>query len=136
MTVSVSSGEQVPPSSWLAFGQEVLAILVAGRRLAGDEASSGDRKKARAALDARLAAAVTGFDAVFDSPSAFGTLVSNAGLTRHEAQVFAVLLAVEVDPSLHLEVAIPAALAGCHLLLEKPISHSLDRLDELQRALP
>ncbi|HEY5663236.1 MAG TPA: AAA family ATPase [Ilumatobacter sp.] len=89
----------------MAFGQEVLAILVAGRRLAGDEASSGDRKKARAALDARLAAAVTGFDAVFDSPSAFGTLVSNAGLTRHEAQVFAVLLAVEVDPSLHLEVA-------------------------------
>jgi len=27
--------------------------------------------------------------------------------------------------SLHLEVAIPAALAGCHLLLEKPISHSM-----------
>lgn len=33
--------------------------------------------------------------------------------------------------SLHLEVAIPAALAGCHLLLEKPISHSMDRVDEL-----
>lgn len=37
--------------------------------------------------------------------------------------------------SLHLEVALPAARAGCHLLLEKPISHSLERLDELQGAL-
>jgi predicted dehydrogenase len=37
--------------------------------------------------------------------------------------------------SLHLEVAIPAAEAGCHLLLEKPVSHSLERLDELQAAV-
>ena len=37
--------------------------------------------------------------------------------------------------SLHLEVAIPAALAGCHLLLEKPISHSMDRVDELCQAV-
>lgn len=36
--------------------------------------------------------------------------------------------------ALHLEVAIPAARAGCHILLEKPISHSLDRVDELQAA--
>jgi predicted dehydrogenase len=35
----------------------------------------------------------------------------------------------------HLDVAIPAATAGCHLLLEKPISHSLDRLDELRVAV-
>jgi predicted dehydrogenase len=34
--------------------------------------------------------------------------------------------------SLHLEVAIPAAQAGCHVLLEKPVSHSLERLDELK----
>jgi len=33
----------------------------------------------------------------------------------------------------HLDVAIPAAQAGCHILLEKPISHSLERLDVLQR---
>lgn len=33
--------------------------------------------------------------------------------------------------ALHLDVAIPAAQAGCHLLLEKPISHSLDRVKEL-----
>ncbi len=36
--------------------------------------------------------------------------------------------------SMHLDVAIPAAQAGCHILLEKPVSHSLDRLDVLQQA--
>ena len=36
--------------------------------------------------------------------------------------------------ALHLDVAIPAAEAGCHILLEKPISHNLDRLDELKAA--
>jgi len=35
----------------------------------------------------------------------------------------------------HLDVAIPAARAGCHLFLEKPISHNLERLDELKAAL-
>ena len=34
----------------------------------------------------------------------------------------------------HLDVAIPAAEAGCHILLEKPASHSLDGLDTLQKA--
>ena len=37
--------------------------------------------------------------------------------------------------ALHLDVAIPAVQAGCHILLEKPVSHSLDRLDVLQRAV-
>jgi len=36
--------------------------------------------------------------------------------------------------ALHLDVAIPAAEAGCAILLEKPISHSLDRLDLLENA--
>jgi predicted dehydrogenase len=36
--------------------------------------------------------------------------------------------------ALHLNVAIPAAEAGCHILLEKPVSHSLERLDSLQKA--
>jgi len=36
--------------------------------------------------------------------------------------------------ALHLDVAIPAAEAGCAILLEKPISDSLDRLDILQQA--
>lgn len=35
----------------------------------------------------------------------------------------------------HLEVAIPAAKAGCHILLEKPVSHNLDGIDELRSAL-
>ena len=37
--------------------------------------------------------------------------------------------------ALHLSVAIPAAEAGCHLMLEKPLSHSLEGLPELQAAL-
>jgi len=37
--------------------------------------------------------------------------------------------------ALHLDVAIPAAEAGCHLMLEKPISHSMRRLDLLQDAV-
>lgn len=37
--------------------------------------------------------------------------------------------------ALHLDIAIPAAQAGCALLLEKPVSHSLERLDELQAAV-
>lgn len=37
--------------------------------------------------------------------------------------------------SLHLQVAIPAAQAGCHLLLEKPLSHSLQGIDELLAAV-
>jgi predicted dehydrogenase len=36
--------------------------------------------------------------------------------------------------ALHLDIAIPAAEAGCHILLEKPVSDSLDRLDVLQKA--
>jgi predicted dehydrogenase len=35
----------------------------------------------------------------------------------------------------HLDVAIPAALQGCHLFFEKPISDSLDRISELRKAL-
>jgi predicted dehydrogenase len=37
--------------------------------------------------------------------------------------------------ALHLEVALPAAETGCAILLEKPPSHSLDRLDSLQTAV-
>ena len=37
--------------------------------------------------------------------------------------------------SLHLEVAMPAAKRGCHLLLEKPISHSLAGISELTNAV-
>jgi len=37
--------------------------------------------------------------------------------------------------SLHMDIAIPAAQAGCHILLEKPISHSFERVDEMESAL-
>ncbi len=37
--------------------------------------------------------------------------------------------------ALHLDVALPAARQGCHLLLEKPISHSLEGLEELRQAV-
>lgn len=37
--------------------------------------------------------------------------------------------------SMHLDVAIPAAEAGCAILLEKPISNSIERLDALQVAV-
>ena len=37
--------------------------------------------------------------------------------------------------SLHLDVAIPAAKAGCHILLEKPVSHTLDQIDEFRNAV-
>lgn len=33
--------------------------------------------------------------------------------------------------SIHLDVALPASEAGCHLFLEKPISHSVESLDVL-----
>jgi len=36
--------------------------------------------------------------------------------------------------SLHMDVAIPAAEAGCHILLEKPISDDLSHVDELRKA--
>ncbi|MCX6055500.1 MAG: Gfo/Idh/MocA family oxidoreductase [Chloroflexi bacterium] len=37
--------------------------------------------------------------------------------------------------SLHLDVAIPAAKAGCSILIEKPVSHNMERISDLQRAL-
>jgi predicted dehydrogenase len=37
--------------------------------------------------------------------------------------------------ALHMDIAIPAAEAGCHIFLEKPISHSLERVDELKDAV-
>jgi predicted dehydrogenase len=37
--------------------------------------------------------------------------------------------------ALHLGVAIAAAEAGCNLLIEKPVSHTMDGIEELQNAL-
>ncbi len=37
--------------------------------------------------------------------------------------------------ALHFQVAIPAAEAGCHLFLEKPVSHTMEGVDRLQEAV-
>lgn len=37
--------------------------------------------------------------------------------------------------ALHLDVAIPAAEAGCNILMEKPVSDTLERMDALESAL-
>jgi predicted dehydrogenase len=37
--------------------------------------------------------------------------------------------------ALHLDVAIPAAEAGCTILIEKPVAHSLERMDEIRAAV-
>ena len=37
--------------------------------------------------------------------------------------------------ALHLDAAIPAAAAGCHLFFEKPISDSLNRMEQLRSAI-
>ena len=44
-------------------------------------------------------------------------------------------LVVANPTALHLDVAIPAAEAGCSMLMEKPISHQMDGIDRLQKAL-
>jgi predicted dehydrogenase len=44
-------------------------------------------------------------------------------------------LIVANPTAVHLAVAIPAAQAGCHILIEKPISHSLDGVNQFATAL-
>lgn len=52
-------------------------------------------------------------------------------LKRHKPQA----VIVSNPTAFHLDVAIPAAEAGCAILLEKPISHSMGRLDELKEVV-
>jgi len=42
---------------------------------------------------------------------------------------------VATPTALHLHVALPAANAGCHLFIEKPISHTLDDIDLFREAV-
>lgn len=53
-----------------------------------------------------------------------------AALTKHRFDA----VIVANPTALHLDVAIPAAEAGCAVLLEKPIAEDLSRVDELRRA--
>ena len=53
-----------------------------------------------------------------------------------EALRFRPAAAVIATPTaLHLDAAIPLARAGCHLLIEKPVSHTVAGLEDLQQAL-
>lgn len=52
-------------------------------------------------------------------------------LTRFEPTV----VFVTGPTAQHMPVALEAAQAGCHLFIEKPLSHTLDDLDDLQAAL-
>ncbi len=54
-----------------------------------------------------------------------------AALQKHKPDA----VIVANPTALHLDVAIPAAQAGCAILLEKPISHSTERLDQLEAAV-
>jgi len=51
-------------------------------------------------------------------------------LEKHRPQA----VIVSNPTALHLDVAIPAAKRGCAILLEKPISHTMERLNILQEA--
>jgi predicted dehydrogenase len=51
-------------------------------------------------------------------------------LKKHRPQA----VIVSNPTALHMDVAIPAAQAGCAILLEKPISNDLARVDELRKA--
>lgn len=54
----------------------------------------------------------------------------NEALKKHKPDA----VIVANPTSMHLDVAIPAAQAGCSILLEKSVSHSLERLDVLEKA--
>jgi len=55
----------------------------------------------------------------------------NEALQKHRPDA----VIVANPTSMHVDVALPAAEAGCHILLEKPVSHSLERLDVLQQTV-
>lgn len=55
----------------------------------------------------------------------------NEALQKHKPDA----VIVSNPTSLHLDIAIPAAQAGCAILLEKPISGSMERMDELSSAV-
>lgn len=54
-----------------------------------------------------------------------------AALEKHRPRA----VIVSNPTALHMDVAIPAAEYGCAILLEKPVSHDLSRVEELRRAV-
>jgi ATP-dependent 26S proteasome regulatory subunit len=84
----MASPNESDPIAWLAYGRSLIDSLGPGER---DPIDRGD-------LDDRFAASLA-------EPGAFQTLLANIEAELDTAQVLAVLLAVEVDPSLHHQVA-------------------------------
>lgn len=66
-----------------------------------------------------------------DELSAFPVVTDMDAALRYKPDA----VIVSNPTALHLKVAIPAAKAGCHLFLEKPISNSMQVMDELQSAV-
>ncbi len=66
-----------------------------------------------------------------DEIAAYPAETSLEAALAHQPQA----VIVSNPTALHLDVAIPAARAGCHLFLEKPLSHNRERVDELQAAV-
>ncbi len=66
-----------------------------------------------------------------DEFSSFPVETDLAAALAHDPQA----VIISNPTALHLDVAIPSAQRGCHLLIEKPISHTPARLDELNDAL-
>jgi predicted dehydrogenase len=67
-----------------------------------------------------------------DELSAFAVETDLAAALAHRPDA----VIVANPTALHLDVAIPAARAGCHLLLEKPIAGQMDeRVDELRKVV-
>ncbi|HSQ27500.1 MAG TPA: Gfo/Idh/MocA family oxidoreductase [Anaerolineales bacterium] len=54
----------------------------------------------------------------------------NKALAHHPQAVI-----VSNPTALHLNVAIPAAEMGCHIFMEKPLSHSMEGIDDLATAI-
>jgi predicted dehydrogenase len=55
----------------------------------------------------------------------------SAALKKHRPEA----VVIANPTALHLDVALPAAEAGCHIFLEKPISGSLERVDQLEAVM-
>jgi len=55
----------------------------------------------------------------------------NDALKKHKPDA----VIISNPTALHLDIAIPCANAGCSILIEKPISNSLDQIDQLESAL-
>jgi len=66
-----------------------------------------------------------------DEIAGFPVETALAAALAHKPQA----VVISNPTALHLDVAIPAAEAGCHILMEKPVSHTLERLDVLHAAL-